>query len=105
MEHQLKNQENRSLWTKIDFLKKYYDGNINWNNIVYCNNDVYEEFKNILSDRNIEDIKSEMTFNLLFDDGSNANWNILSMYYNFSESEKQYYKNFIKWDIYNSRNI
>ena len=49
MEHQLQNQENRSLWTKIDFLKKYYDGNINWNNIIYCNNDVYEEFKNILS--------------------------------------------------------
>ena len=105
MEHQLKSQENRSLWTKIDFLKKYYDGNINWNNIIYCNNDVYEEFKNILSDRNIDDIKLEVEFILLLDDEDSLNWNILSEICKFNTSEKQYYKNFINWDIYNSRNI
>ena len=105
MEHQLQNQENRSLWTKIDFLKKYYDGNINWNNIIYCNNDVYEEFKNILSDRNIDDIKLEVEFILLLDDEDRLNWNILSEICKFNTSEKQYYKNYINWDIYNSRNI
>lgn len=91
MEHQLKNQENRSLWTKIDFLKKYYDGNINWNNIIYCNNDVYEEFKNILSDRNIDDIKLEAEFILLLlgdEDKDSLNCNILSEICKFNTSDK-----------------
>lgn len=105
MEHQLQNQENRSLWTKIDFLKKYYDGNINWTNIVYCNNDVYEEFKNILSDRIIDDIKLEVEFILLLDDEDSLNWNILSEICKFNTSDKRHYKNYINWDIYNSRNI
>ena len=105
MEHQLKSQENRSLWTKIDFLKNYYNGTINWTNIVYCNNDVYEEFKNILSDRIIDDIKLEVEFILLLDGEDSLNWNILSEICKFNTLEKQHYKNYINWDIYNSRNI
>ena len=64
-----------------------------------------KNLKNILSDRNIDDIKLEVEFILLLDVEDSLNWNILSEICKFNTLEKQHYKNYINWDIYNSRNI